>query len=41
MQAGRLLLAARGVAPTAEALAGATLEAENLLMTRAYYMGPK
>ncbi len=37
MQAARLLLASRGVAATPEALAVAYIEAETMLLRRAYY----
>lgn len=36
---GQLLLSARGVPVTAESLAGASIEAESMLLERAYYLG--
>lgn len=39
MLAARLLLAGRGVPVTPEALAGASIEAEAMLLERAYYVG--
>jgi hypothetical protein len=39
MDTGRLLLAARGIPATAEALAGASIEAEVMMLQRVYFLG--